>query len=278
MRHTQRLALTILALAPLASAAEDGGSGLPSCVPPTSALENPGFRNDTWLAKDGGDAVRTYLSKVMDSQDWRGAELYRGCVQWKQGCMVARLEGAGAPGAAAQPASARRASYFQDLAARSGHSKQEADVLASRYATLAGAFYRQVPDGKGGWESEEAAIVRKHRHQLGIDDARAGGPGLATQAGSEQRGRDLQARAKEAKKRGDMAEMMRIAAEAQGQGVPSAERTSAADPVDKKKAWLLMESSFTELATAAYRSRIFLGTGTCICAPRCGMPSAVGGG
>lgn len=266
--------LLLLVVAPSARAADDGSA--PSCVPQASVRENPGFRNDTWLSRERGDDARMHLSKVMDSKDWRGNELYRACEQMKTPCMIARLEDGTGPGT--QVGVGRQKDLFQELARASGHSRQEADVLAGRYATLAGAYFRQVPKEGGGWESEETAILRKHRRQLGFQDS---GSRQVQPAGDDQSAKakvtDLKARIKDAKKRGDMAEVMRLAAEAQqtAPGAKAAEQTAAIDRDTKQQAWLLAESSFSELSTAAYRSRILVST-MCICAGRCRLPIGEG--
>jgi len=256
-----------LALAPL-----PGAASFPSCVPEGSVLENPGFDNDVWLSKDGGDTVRMHLSKAMDSQDWRGNELYRSCAQQQTPCSVAEVDegpgaGEGPAGAAARLRQLRKT--YQVLARESGHTPQEGDVLATRYAAL-GSYFRQVRKEGGGWESEGTAIERKHRKQLGMPDDDSGA--LPGQAVGSQKARvaDLQARMAAAKQRGDKAELMRLLGEAQqlASGMEPQASQAKFQKATMQQAWLLAESSYTELLTASYRSRISLGK-MCICAGAC---------
>jgi hypothetical protein len=79
---------------------------------------------------------------------------------------------------------------------------------------------------------------------------------------------------KEAKKRGDLGEVMRLAAEAQQ---TDARASKAADPTPayQKQAWQLHESAYAELLAAAYWSRIYV-SNLCICAARCRLPIGEG--
>jgi hypothetical protein len=277
MNRARCSALLLLAVAAqTARAAEDGAS--PSCVPEASVRENPGFRNDTWLSRERGDTVRMHLAKVMGSSDWRGQDLYGSCEQVSTPCMVARLES----GPTANPTfptpkqnreyAGLQKEYFQDLARASGHTKQEADVLGGRYASLAGAYFRQVPKPGGGWESEDVAITRRHRERLGIQGPV---PGEARPPpGDTAETARLKARIAEAKKRGDVAEMMRLLGEAQ-KAASGASKAAGPTPGYQQQTWLLFESSYTDLLTAAYWSRIYV-SGMCICASRCRLPIGEG--
>jgi hypothetical protein len=265
--------------APLARAVD--GDASPSCVPEASVRENPGFNNDIWLSKERGDTARMFLSKVMDSRDWRGNELYRGCAQVSTPCMVVRLEDGTPPGSEHGDGlkggwRAQLQQQYQELARASGHTKQEADVLAGRYATLAGAYYRQVPKEGGGWESESVAITRKHQKQLGIQDPSP--PPSMRPGGDSAAASDLKARMQAAKKRGDTAEMMRLAGEAQNMAAGASKAAEPAQAMDrdvKRNAWRIAESSYTELLTAAYWSRIYL-SGMCMCRGPCRLPIGEG--
>jgi hypothetical protein len=262
IRH---LAAVLLLLPALQVRAED-----PPCLPPGSVPELASNPSHGWLSKSGPAEVKRHLETIAgkkpgDGTLWEGDTLKMSCaIQGPAYQMTAATVTGGGPGPSAVTSGA---TDFQALAQRSGHTPQEADVLARRYQGLAGRYFRSVPDGQGGQVNEETLIVRRHEKALGITPPTASDMGDAG---------DLKARAQvikqkiaDAKKRGDTAEMMRLASEAQQLASPAMARAEAVQKRTDAQAWALLESALPELMDASYATRITVGGCPCL---RCRMP------
>jgi hypothetical protein len=139
---------------------------------------------------------------------------------------------------------------LQRLAADAGHSPQEADVLLTRYARLERSFFRTLPDGQGGSTTEDLLILRRQAKALGLPDPEAADE-EAGEGGDGEAGVDpaLARRIEAAEARGDLAEVMRLGAEARASPT---EQGRAATQRAARDRWLLLEKSAAALAEAAY--------------------------
>lgn len=234
----------------------------PACLSQDSVPEMADNPSHGWLSREAPEAVKARFEKRADNdkRHWDGDTLVISCAVGGPPAYdmpAVRVEGMGAGVSTATGDKA----YYSDLARRTGHTQQEADVLYNKYAQLHGAYFRTVPDGRGSQASEETVILKRHEKQLGIEPPAApSGPS----GDSKQRGAELKKKMEAAKKRGDMNEMMRLAGEAQQLSAPAAAGAAAVMKKTDQQTWSLLESSFPELIQAAYRTRITRLTCPCL--------------
>lgn len=232
------------------------------CAPPGSVLQIPGNYLHGWLSKLGPDQAKAYVAALAkgEGKRWEGDSLIIKCKiedEEPVDIAAASVEGAGAN----VPDGTFNRDYFAGLAGRTGHSKQEADVLYKKYAQLKGVFYRQVPDGNGSMVNESTVIFDRYKRDIDTS-------GVEKAAGSQQ---DRQKQAEELKKKvlaaqakGDMNEMMRLAAEIQKMNAPVMEQTAKLNQNADQLQWQMLQDAYGELAQAAYRSKITIFNGACL--------------
>jgi len=236
------------------------------CAPAGSVMEITGNFLHGWLTKLGPDQAKAYVQGLArgEGSHWKGDTLIIKCKIEDEAPVdvsAASVEGAGPD----IPDGTFNKDYFAGLASRTGHSQQQADILYRKYAQLKGAFYRQVPDGNGGMVNEGTLIFNRHKRDIDTS-------GMAKSAGGEQ---DMQKRAEELKKKvlaaqakGDINEMMKLAAEIQQMSAPVMEQATKLNRSADQQQWQMLEGAYAELAQAAYRSKITIFNGACLqCAP-----------
>lgn len=239
-------------------------AGTPSCFGNDAVNDSPENYPPTYLSKSSADDVKRHFAKVAGKGTWKGNTYVMPCgVQGPEIEMSAASVDTGGAGAQTD---AWNKQFFLDLAGKTGHTRQEADVLGGKYAKLAGAFFRHVPDGNGGTVTEETLILRRHEKKVGIAETEASAEGVSEDL--EKRARALEAKLMAAQKRGDTAEMMRLAAEAQSLSTGANEKATKLVRKTDRQTWQLLESAYPELAEAAYRTRITILSCPCI---RCGF-------
>jgi hypothetical protein len=244
------------------------GDDLPSCLPSGSVQLNPESPSDGWLSKASADEVRRYIGKVAGAGQWDGTTLYLMCAI--QGPAI-RMKVADVRSAGRGVPAAGNRRTLSNLARRTGHTQQEADVLSGKYERLAGALFRLVQDEDGSLVGEDEVILRKHKERAGVGEpaeAREGEGEL-----SEEQASALEEQIDAAQQRGDLKEVTRLAMQARAAAAPATARANQAGARVEKGTWQALEGAFPELAQAAYRSAISLGA--CPCA-RCALPVAQG--
>lgn len=237
----------------------------PPCLNPNNTIlvkaDDP---SKGWLTRDGADVVKTRIWKVAGGarKRWDGGSLIINCsIGGGEAYEMTAVTVAG-NGRDSSVAPLGK-DFYSNLATRTGHTQQEADVLWGRYSKLSG-FYRIVPDpdGEGTWISEDALIQRRIVRQLG---GRGAGPAsLAGNANREQRVAELKKAIEAAKKRGDRAELMRLATEGQQLAAP---QVAAANQVSKQtdqQAWKQLELAYPELAKAAWPTMVTRSSAACV--------------
>jgi len=246
MRLRSPFLLLLLAGAALPAAADEA----PACLPSGAVLADAEIHMGAWLVKAGADEVKRHLEKVNRGGSWERGTLVMSCgLQGrarKMDVVSVKNGGEGVP-------EAGDARALASLAARTGHTKQEADVLARRYAQLAGAFFRQLRDEDGTQRSERELILRKHERRAGGDpDAEEDG---GVEELDEASAAEVERRIDAAEARGDTAEVLRLVTQAkQGMAAPAAAREKGAQLEQRR--WRVLESAYAELAQAAYRTSI----------------------
>ncbi len=257
-----RLPIGLMALM-LCSAA--GAQGQPSCVPAGSVQLHPQSAREGWLSKLGVGEARQFVGKAAGAGQWEGTTLYLMCaIQGPAQRMKAvdvSGEGRGVPAAGD-----RRS--LSGLARRTGHTQQEADVLAGKYERLAGALFRLVPDEEGSIVGEDEVILRKHKRRFGLDEAAESQEGAVEM--SEAPASALEAKIEAAQARGDLKEVMRLAMQANAAAEPAKAQAKQASAKIERALWQALESAYPELAQAAYRSIITFGANPCL---RCTVPA-----
>ncbi len=261
MRWDLGLAAMMLCSAVLAA---DG----PPCLPPGAVQLNPESPQDGWLSKNGAADLRQHIGKVAGGGQWDGSTLYLMCAIQGPALRMKAVE-VSAAGRGVPAAGDRRS--LSRLAQRTGHTPQQADVLAGKYERLAGAFFRQVPDGQGGLVGEDELILRKHKLRAGVDDEAEAPDGDAEM--SEAQASALEAKIEAAQRRGDMAELMRLATQARAGAEPATARANQASAKIERGTWQALDSAWPELAQAAYRSAVSFGNNPCL---RCTLPPPQG--
>src|SRR5512134_365837 len=239
-------------------------AGAPSCFGNDAVNDSPENFPPAYLSKSGADDVKRHVAKVAGKGTWNGTTYVMPC--GVQGPEIEMSAASVETGGAGAQTDAWNKQFFVDLAKRTGHTKQEADVLGGKYAKLAGAFYRHVPDGNGGTVTEETLILKRHQKKVGIAETEASAEGVSEDL--EKRAKALEAKLMAAQKRGDAAEMMRLAAEAQSLSTGANEKATKVMRKTDQQTWQLLESAYSELAEAAYRTRIKIHPCPCI---RCGF-------
>ncbi len=213
-----------------------------ACLAPAGVLESADSPLHSWLSHEAPDTVKARFEKLAaDSKKHWNADTF------VISCKVGGQPAHDTPAVTVKGSNRRdttivgNKAYFSDLATRAGRTQQEADVLFNKYAQIQGTFFRQVPNGKGGYRDELTVILNRHEKKLGIAP-----PVPLTGASGAERGKMIE----EAKKRGDRIELMRIAAESmQGAEPTISQRTD-------QQTWSLLESAYPDLAEAAYQTRI----------------------
>jgi hypothetical protein len=188
-----------------------------------------------WEKKDGVDTLIVFCPSRKGSPDMKAAEVEL-AVQKRQESLKFL--------SSIQPKAANsNVDSYSFLAQQTGRSKQEADVLREKYAKL--GYFRYIKTADGRQMSEGEIIGERHKKRLGISDSDSG----SNSADDKKKQRaELKEKIKEAKKRGDMAEMMRLASEGQ---------QFAGKESDKvyEQSWQLMESQYPEMLQASYPVR-----------------------
>lgn len=232
------------------------------CAPAGSVMEIPDNYLHGWLSKLGPEEAKAYVEALVqgDGRHWENDTLIVKCkieTDEPVDISAARVEGAGPD----MPAGNFDKDYFAGLASRTGHSQQEGDVLYQKYAGLKGAYYRQVPDGNGGMTSESSLIFNRHKRNIdpsGVEKA------AGSQQDKQQQSEALKKKVLAAQAKGDMNEMMRLAAEIQKMNAPVMEQTAKLNQSADEQAWQMLEGAWGELSRAAYRSRITIFNSACL--------------
>lgn len=225
----------------------------PLCVPRGSVPELPDNPSHGWLTRQDADQTRAYLQQFATGKSrWEGEALIVRCEM--QGSeptdmTVAHVKSAGET----IPEIAFKKEYFTDLAQRTGHTPQEADVLFTKYAGLQGAYFKQIPDGSGGFISEGQAIFDRHKGQA---PAAPTAPSASERQSKAVQAEVLKEKVKAAQTRGDMQEMMRLVAEAQQLNAPMMAQAERVNQGAADEQWRMLENAYGELAQAAYRTRV----------------------
>jgi hypothetical protein len=267
--RTRTLSLAIAPLALLSTALPSvvaAGSSQPACLP-ADVVPTHGDSTRDWLSRSSASEIRAHLGKAASGGRWKGNELIVACIieGTPQPEVGLEVEDAGG-GVEKVP----RTMPFSRLATASGHTSAEGEDLARRYASLGAAFYRYVRDEKGQELQEDALILRQHEKKLGITGPTEADLGLDGTSKKDQKARaaELREKIKAAKARGDMAEVMRLAGEAQAQSAPLAEKAVKVQERTDRQTWDLLQSAHADLARAAFRTRIsFTSSGCLPCRP-----------
>ncbi len=233
----------------------------PLCVPQGSVPELPDNPSHGWLTRQDADQTRAYLQQFAAGESrWEGGALIVRCeIEGSESndMTVAHVESAGPP----MPGVGFDKKYFTDLAQRTGHTDQEADVLYNKYTRLQGVYFRQVPDGQGGFMSEGQAIFDRHKAQAPSAPAP---PSAGERQSKEMQAKALKEKIKAAQARGDMQEMMRLAAEAQQLNAPMMAQAERINQGAADEQWRMLENAYGELAQAAYRVRVTPAFSACL--------------
>jgi hypothetical protein len=252
--RTLRLAVAPLALLSSALPSVAVASNEAACLP-SDVVQARSDSTSEWLSRSPAGEIRAHLGKVAPGGRWKGKELIFPCI----------IQGVPAPEAGLMVEDAGggipkvpRATSFSRLATASGHTSAEGEELARRYAPLSAAFYRTVRDEKGQEIQEDQLILRQHEKKLGITAPTEADFGLDESSKKDQKARaaELREKVKAAKARGDMAEVMRLAGEAQAQSAPLTEKAVKAQERTDRQTWDLLQSAHPDLARAAFRTRI----------------------
>ena len=236
----------------------------PACLPSGSVLTNPEDAMGGWLLKSGADEVRRHLTKVVGGGTWEGDTLMMSCKIGGGAPIRMKVVTVGISGEGVPEAGDARA--LAALAARTGHTRQEADVLARRYGALSRAFYRAVRDQDGSQLSERELILRKHERRVaGVDPEADDGAGEIDEAAAQA----LEKRIEEAQERGDMKEVLRLAGQAQNAAAPATARARRDGKKVEQQRWEVLERAHSELADAAYRTTLVFGQCPCM---QCDLP------
>ena len=197
-----------------------------------------------WEKKDGADTLIAFCPSRKGSPDMKVAEVQLAVQQRQESLKFL---------ASMQPKGGYNGDSYSFLAAQTGRTKQDADVLREKYAKL--GYFRYIKTADGRQVSEAELIGERHKKRLGITDS--GSAPSADKADKKKQRAELKEKIKEAKKRGDMAEMMRLASE--GQQFAGKESEKAYE-----QSWQLMESQYPELLQASYPVRFTYMPGLCI--------------
>ena len=249
----------------------------PACFPPGTAPEQQDhtFGMDRWLSRSSTVELQQYYSKLSSSERWKQDEP-----------SVTLILACGIQGPPVDMTSVRltvRAKEsldatrqrFSEIATMTGHSQQEAEVLAKKVNKLQQAFFRNVKDEQGHWVPEDQLIQRRHEKALGIDNQEekarqtfGNGGKDGSRTAEKEAAQSLKKKIKEARARGDMAEVMRLAGEAQQMAAPTLEKgKNFSNPANIT--WDLSAASVDEQLQAAYWTQIELGQCPCLI---CAMP------
>ena len=231
----------------------------PPCLNPNNSVPATvaQYKNE-WLTKDGVDVVKGHFWKVSGNskkhweKDTEGRDtLVIYCsIQGGGSDMDAVMVSGKGPGV--KEAEGGKF-YFSNLASRTGHTQQEADVLYEKYSGL--GYFRSVsdPDHEGQEISENGLIFRRIEKRLGLGVQ----PSVSKKSeGSEQALADLKMKIKEAKKRGDMNELMRLAQEGQKMAAPVIAQANDFSKRTDEQTWTLLENAYPELAEVTYATRV----------------------
>ncbi len=205
----------------------------PACLPAGAVLQNPEIALGGWLLKSGADDVKRTLTKAAGSGTWEGDTLTMSCRIGGGKALRMKVATVSSSGGGVPEAGDARA--LAALAARTGHSRQEAEVLARRYGELSAAFFRSVRDEDGSELSERELILRKHARRVGgVDPEADGGAGGEMDEAAAQA---LEKRIEQAQERGDLNEVMRLASEANQAAAPAAEKARKGGLEVERQRW-----------------------------------------
>ena len=235
----------------------------PPCLGPDAVRVRPDDPTSGWLTRESAQEVKRRFETLFGGipHRWEGDTLVLTC-DLMGDTREYRCVTVAASGGLVEIARGGKA-MFSDIAARSGHTQQEADVLARRYAHIEKAYYREVPNEEGGWISEDELIIRREKRALGISDDASGN---FLDEGTEARGEALAKQIEAAQDRGDTEEVMRLALAAQPGNAHVAKQAAAATEKIYKEQWLLLERSIGPLTEAAYPTAVSKET-PCPCSP-----------
>jgi len=234
-----------------------------NCLPMGSVKESP-YNNDDFLSRESAENIKAILMKMSSyglkkrldgdsiiivacpSEDYPSEDVLLLTVSGGDDEIEGEIEGEGV---------AFSWEYFTDLAAKTGHTKQEADTLYKKYARLKGSF-RYVMDEKTGKTYPESKIIwESHKKRLGIGKQTLSS---ANNADYKKKADALKKRIDAAEAKGDMSEMMKLAAEAQQLNAPVYKETGEMMENVSKQTWQLLESVYPDLLQAIYPTSIKL--------------------
>lgn len=261
------LCCVMLLAAPLSAFAQADD---PPCLnPDNTTLVKADDYSKGWLTRESVEVVRGRLMKVAGGtkKRWEGGTLVLNCAigggtGYEMNAVTVTGIGDG------RPASQADTTFYSGLAARTGHTRQEADVLRIKYSKLSG-LYRTVPDpeNEGQWVGEDQLIRRRVARRLGRNPEDAP-TASAAGANIEQQTADLKKRIDAAKARakqtGDKSELMRLLTEGQKLAAPGVERSMKIMKATDAQAWEEMEQAYPELADASWPTLVVRQSAACI--------------
>jgi hypothetical protein len=260
------LAIASLSLLSSALPSVAAASSEPACLPADVVPVSDEDTSREWLSRSAPDEIRAYVVKVVRAARWEGDTLSYTCSMEGQPYRESGLTVSGA-GAGIE---ATRQVLFSRLAAASGHTSEEGEELKRKFAVVVTSFFRRVRDEKGRELGEDQLILRRHEQKLGIVRPTEADLGVDAKTKQDQkaRGAELKEKIKAAKARGDMAEVMRLAGEAQSMSAPMAEKAQKVQERTDRQTWDLLQSAYPDLARAAFKTRIAFGQISCLpCRP-----------
>jgi hypothetical protein len=263
--RTLHLAIASLSLLSSALPSVASASNEPACLPADVVPVSDEYAQ-AWLSRSAPDEIRAHLAKLAPGARWEGETLSYTCMMEGQPYRERGLTVSGA-GAGVE---ATRQVFYSRLAAASGHTSEEGEELARKYAALGAAYFRRVRDEKGRELDEDQLILRRHEQKLGIVRPTEADLGVDGKTKQDQKARaaELKEKIKAAKARGDMAEVMRLAGEAQSMSAPMAEKAQKVQERTDRQTWDLFQSAYPDLAKAAFKTRIAFGQISCLpCRP-----------
>lgn len=233
-----------------------------SCVPAGSVPELPGEYLHGWLTPLDAAAARAFLQSFSRGKSyWDGNSLKTSC-RLDDGEEIAETTAAEVDGGSTELPFAQGQGegprFFTDLALRTGHTRQEGEAMAKRYANL--GFFRELDDGNGGTQSEAQMIYDRHAQALGMGAADL----QSAKQLDEGKMKELAAKVEAAQQRGDMNEMMRLAMELQKITQPIQEEVAAITTNNDQLTWRLLEEAYPDLSAVAYKTRVVLYDSLCL--------------
>jgi len=233
----------------------------PLCVPPGSAPELMDNPSHGWLTRIDVEQTKAYILKhAPEGSRWEGDALIVRCEM--QGSEPTDMTAAYVKGAGQSiPEVSFSRDYFADLARRTGHSPQDADRLYRQYANLQGTYFKQIRDANGGLISEGKAIFDRHK---GTAPTAPAAPSAGDRQSAKQKAEELKKKIEAARARGDMQEMMRLAAEAQQMNAPVMQQSDRINTQSAEQQWQMLENAYGELVQAGFRTCVRPAYSTCL--------------